>query len=66
MLIGKVAGTAPIAFLPLPSKKEDLIQQFLHLIYDTKSMMINTDEECYRYVNKIRLWILYILLTAIF
>jgi len=50
MLIGKVAGTAPIAFLPLPSKKEDLIQQFLHLIYDTKSMMINTDEECYRYV----------------
>ncbi len=64
MLIGKVAGTAPMAFLPLPSKKEDLIQQLLHLIYDTKSMMINTDEECYRYV--IRLWILYILLTAIF
>ena len=50
MLIGKVAGAAPIAFFPLPSKKEDLIQQFLHLIYDTKSMMINTDEECYRYV----------------
>ena len=53
MLIGKVAGTAPIAFLPLPSKKEDLIQQFLHLIYDTKSMMINTDEECYRYVIRL-------------
>ncbi len=53
MLIGKVAGTAPMAFLPLPSKKEDLIQQFLHLIYDTKSMMINTDEECYRYVIRL-------------
>jgi hypothetical protein len=52
MLIGKVAGAAPMAFLPLPSKKEDLIQQFLHLIYDTKSMMTNIDEECYRYVKK--------------
>lgn len=53
MLIGKVAGAAPMAFFPLPSKKEDLIQQFLCLIYDTKSMMINTEEECYRYVKKI-------------
>jgi len=26
MLIGKVAGAAPMAFFPLPSKKEDLIQ----------------------------------------
>jgi hypothetical protein len=52
MLIGKVAGAAPMVFFPLPSKKEDLIQQFLCLIYDTKSMMINTEEECYRYVKK--------------
>ena len=52
MLIGKVAGVAPMAFFPLPPKKEDLIQQFLCLIYDTKSMMINTEEECYRYVKK--------------
>jgi hypothetical protein len=51
MLIGKVAGAAPMAFFKLPSKKEDLIQQFLRLIYDTKSMMINTKEECYRYVK---------------
>ncbi len=51
MLIGKVAGLAPMAFLPLPSKKEDLIQRFLCLTYDTKSMMINTEEECYRYVK---------------
>jgi hypothetical protein len=29
MLIGKVAGAAPMAFLPLPSNKEDLIQRFL-------------------------------------
>jgi hypothetical protein len=53
MLIGKVGGAAPTAFIPLPSKKEDLIQRFLCLIYDTKSMMIYTEEECYRYVKKI-------------
>jgi len=53
MLIGKVAGAAPMAFFPLPSKKEELVQRFLCLIYDTKSMMINTEEECYRYVKKV-------------
>ena len=50
MLIGKVAGVAPIAFFPLPPKKEDLIKKILSLIYDTKSMIINTEENCYRYV----------------
>ena len=67
MLIGKVAGSAPMAFLPLPSKKKDLIEQFLCLICDTKSMMINTELECYRYVKKIFiLCIFYILLSAMF
>ena len=51
MLIGKVGGAAMILFFPLPTMKEDLIQQFLCLIYDTKLMMINTKEECYRYVQ---------------
>jgi hypothetical protein len=53
MLIGKVGGAAPMAFFPLPMTmmKEDLIQQFLCLIYDTKLMMINTKEECYWYVR---------------
>jgi hypothetical protein len=51
MLIGKVAGAAPMALVPLPTKKEDSIQQFLCLIYDTKSMMINTEEERYWYVR---------------
>jgi hypothetical protein len=51
MLIGKVGGAAPMAFFPLPMTKEDLTQQFLCLIYDTKPMMINTKEECYRYVQ---------------
>jgi hypothetical protein len=32
MLIGKVAGAAPMAFFPLPTKKRDLIQHFLCLI----------------------------------
>ncbi len=50
ILIGKVGGAALMAFFPLPRMKEDLIQQFLCLIYDTKLMMINTKEECYRYV----------------
>jgi hypothetical protein len=44
MIIGKVAGAALTAFFPLPMKKEDLIQQFLCLIYDIKSMI-------YRYVR---------------
>jgi hypothetical protein len=51
MLIGKVGGAAPMAFFPLPTMKEDLIQQFLCLIYDTKLMMISTKEECYQYVR---------------
>jgi hypothetical protein len=51
MLIGKVGRAAPMAFFPLPTMKEDLIQQFLCLIYNTKLMMINTKEECYWYVR---------------
>jgi hypothetical protein len=51
MLIGKVGGAAPMLFFPLPTMKKDLIQQFLCLIFDTKLMMINTKEECYRYVR---------------
>jgi hypothetical protein len=51
MLIGKVGGADPMAFFPLPTMKEDLIQQFLCLIYDTNLMMTNTKEECYRYVQ---------------
>jgi hypothetical protein len=50
MLIGKVGRAVSMAFFPLPRMKEDLIQHFLCLIYDTKLMMINTKEECYRYV----------------
>ncbi len=51
MLIGKVGRAAPMAFFHLPTMKEDLIQQFLCLIYNTKWMMINTKEECYWYVR---------------
>jgi hypothetical protein len=51
MLIGKVGRAAPMPFFPLPTMKEDLIQQFLCLIYNTKLMMINTKEKCYRYVQ---------------
>jgi hypothetical protein len=51
MLMGKVGIAAPMAFFPLPMMKEDLIQQFLCLIYNTKLMMNNTKDECYRYVR---------------
>jgi hypothetical protein len=52
MLIGKVGGAAPMLFFPWPTMKENLIQLFLCLIYNTKLMMINnTKEECYRYVR---------------
>ncbi len=42
-----VGGAATTAFIPMPSKKEKLVKDFLCLIHDHKSMMINTDETSY-------------------
>ena len=47
-LIGKVGGVAASAFLPMAMRKKKLIDEFLCLIYDHKSMMINTDKNSYR------------------
>ncbi len=47
-LITIVGGAATTAFLPMPSTKAKLVKDFLCLIYDHKSMMINTDETSYR------------------
>jgi hypothetical protein len=47
-LITIVGGAATTAFLPMPSTKAMLVKDFLCLIYDHKSMMIDTDETSYR------------------
>jgi hypothetical protein len=47
-LIGEVGGVASSAFIPMPSQKKKLINEFLCLIYDHKSMLINTVEHSYR------------------
>jgi hypothetical protein len=46
-LITIVGGTATTAFLPMPSTKVKLVKDFLCLIYNHKSMMIDTDETSY-------------------
>ncbi len=46
-LITIVGGVATTAFLPMPSTKAKLVKNFLCLIYDHKSMMIDTDETSY-------------------
>ncbi len=46
-LITIVRGAATTAFLPMPSMKAKLVKDFLCLIYDHKSMMIDTDETSY-------------------
>jgi hypothetical protein len=46
-LITIVGGAATTAFIPMPSKKSKLVKDFLCLIHNHKSMMINTDEASY-------------------
>jgi hypothetical protein len=46
-LITIVGGAATTAFFPMPSTKAKLVKDFLCLIYNHKSMMINTDETSY-------------------
>ncbi len=47
-LIGKVGGVASSAFTPMSSQIKKLINEFLRLIYDHKSMLIDTVEQLYR------------------
>ncbi len=42
-----VEGAATTAFPPMPSTKAKLVKDFLCLIYNHKSMMIDTDETSY-------------------
>jgi hypothetical protein len=47
-LITIVGGAVTTAFIPMPSKKAKLVKDFLCLIHDHKSMMIDTDETSYQ------------------
>jgi hypothetical protein len=47
-LITIVGGAAITAFLPMPPTKAKLVKDFLCLIYNHKSMMIDTDETSYQ------------------
>jgi hypothetical protein len=47
-LIGKVGGLATTAFHPLPIQKNQLIKCFLALIYDTKSMLVDTSKNAFK------------------
>jgi hypothetical protein len=47
-LIGKVGGSATMAFQPLPHRKNQLIKSFLALIYDTKSMLVDTSKDTFK------------------
>ncbi len=47
-LIGKVGELATTAFHPLPFLKNQLIKCFLALIYDTKSMLVDTSKNAFK------------------
>jgi hypothetical protein len=46
--IGKVGKAARKAFYPLPLRKEKLINNFLDLIFDGKSMMVKNSKNSFR------------------
>jgi hypothetical protein len=47
-LFGKVGGSATAAFQPLPHQKNQLIKSLLALIYDTKSMLVDTSKDAFK------------------
>jgi hypothetical protein len=48
LLIGKVGGLATTDFYPLPFQKNQLIKCFLALIYNTKSMLVDTSKNAFK------------------
>ncbi len=46
-----MGGLAVTAFHPLPIQKYQLIKCFLSLIYDTKSMLVDTSNNAFKLVN---------------
>ncbi len=47
-LMGKVSGSATTAFQPLQNRKNQLIKSFLALIYDSKSMLVDTSNNMFK------------------
>jgi hypothetical protein len=47
-LIGKVAGSSQTAFYPLPSQRAKLVEIFLELVFNEKSMMVDTVKKLFR------------------
>jgi hypothetical protein len=41
-LIGKVGGSAQTVFYPLPSQRARLVESFLELVFNEKSMLVDT------------------------
>jgi hypothetical protein len=47
-LIGKVGGSAQIAFYPLPSQRAKLGGSFFELVFNEKSMLVDTVKKPFR------------------
>jgi hypothetical protein len=47
-LIGKVGGSALTAFYPLPSQRAKLVKRFLELVFNEKSMFVDTVKKPFR------------------
>jgi hypothetical protein len=47
-LIGKVGGNAQTAFYPLPSQRAKPVESFLELVFDEKSMFVDTVKKPFR------------------
>jgi hypothetical protein len=48
VLIGKVGGSAQTAFYPLASQRAKLVEGFLELVYNEKSMSVDTVKKPFR------------------
>jgi hypothetical protein len=47
-LIGKVASSALTAFDPLPSQRAKLVESFLELVFNEKSMLVDNVKKPFR------------------
>ncbi len=47
-LIGKVGGSAPTAFYPSQSQRAKLVESFLELVFNEKSMSVHTVKKPFR------------------
>jgi hypothetical protein len=47
-LIGPVGGSTQTAFYPLPSQRAKLVESFLELVFNEKSMLVDTGKESFR------------------